>query len=639
MSLLNAFVRNSRSWTAVHLGALLMTVGCGPATAPQAVPVAAAQQFEEDPHSNAVPSVAVVTHLSLDLKVDMDLKRLQGSAKYYLQKGHGPQVVFDTEGLDILGVVLLDGTPTTYSLGDSTMLGRPLRVDLPLHSEGVIISYHTRQGARALQWLEPEQTGGGKHPFLFTQGQAALTRSWLPCQDSPGIRHTYEAQVQVPNGLMALMSASNSQELAPTGVYHFKQDRPVPAYLISLAVGELAFRSTGPRTGVYAEPYLVDTAAWELAEMEQMLQAAEDLYGAYRWGRYDVIVLPPSFPFGGMENPMLTFATPTILSGDRSLMSLIAHELAHSWSGNLVTNATWNDLWLNEGFTVYFEDRIGERMWGRDYTDMLRVRGHAELLEENAMISASENPGDACLKLDLKGREPDEAMREIAYERGYAFLRYLEQVAGRQVFDDFVRGYFDKHAFQSMSTERFLAYLNAELLSPRGLQVNTEEWVYRKELPKTLIIPRSERFSAVEKQIAAWMSGTNAHELTTAGWSSHEWLHFIHHLPARISAEQLNELDSVFAFSSTGNSEILAAWLETSIRNGMADKVYPTLDRFLTQVGRRKFLVPLYTELARTEEGTIVAQDIYRHARPNYHSVSTRSIDTLLDWTPAPVEL
>ena len=254
-----------------------------------------------------------------------------------------------------------------------------------------------RDSARALQWLSPEQTADKTKPFLFTQGQAILTRTWIPVQDSPGIRFTYNAKVKVPNDLMALMSAENPQARSSDGVYSFKMDKPIPAYLIALAVGDIAYQSIDERCGVYAEQSMINKAAWEFADMGRMVTAAEELYGPYRWGRYDVIVLPPSFPFGGMENPMLTFATPTIIAGDRSLTALIAHELAHSWSGNLVTNANWNDFWLNEGFTVYFEHRISEKLYGADYSAMTGVLGHQDLMSTVMEIESGKDPQDLSL--------------------------------------------------------------------------------------------------------------------------------------------------------------------------------------------------------------------------------------------------
>lgn len=585
-----------------------------------------------DHHSHARPHEAVITHLDLDITVDMAGEQIHGTASYAVKAENAEWILLDTDGLTIETVTNGAGDKLDFSMGDSTLLGRALKVALPKGTDRITVAYRTGKNAKALQWLAPQQTADKQHPFLFTQGQAILTRSWIPVQDSPGIRFTYTAKVKVPVGLMAVMSATNPQEHSPEGVYTFRQEQAIPAYLIALAVGDIVFKSVDDRTGVYAERSVVEKAAWEFADMGKMLETAEQLYGPYRWGRYDVIVLPPSFPFGGMENPCLTFATPTILAGDRSLTALVAHELAHSWSGNLVTNATWNDFWLNEGFTVYFEGRISEAIYGADYAGMLQQLGRQDLLNTLAQIAGSPHPEDSKLRLDLKGRNPDDGMTEIAYEKGAAFLRLLESKVGRPKFDAFVRDYFDRFAFQSMTTDKFLAHLEEHLLQPNELSIDVLAWVDGVGLPANAPTPVSDRFNKVDIELQRWHNGTPANALATTGWSTFEWMHFVRHLPKSMTDEQLNELDGAFGLTATGNAEVLAAWLEHCIRNDH-DAAFARLDQFLGTVGRRKFLVPLYTEMTHTEKGRIMAQTIYRNARPNYHSVSVHTIDDLLSWS------
>ena len=476
--------------------------------------------------------------------------------------------------------------------------------------------------------MDPQQTEGKNNPFLFTQGEAILTRTWIPIQDSPGIRITYNARVEVPNSLMAVMSANNPTEKNNLGIYNFKMEQSIPPYLIALAVGNLEFRKLGARTGVYAEPEMVERAAYEFEDTEKMLEVAENLYGPYRWEQYDIIVLPPSFPFGGMENPRLTFATPTIIAGDKSLTSLVAHEMAHSWSGNLVTNATWDDFWLNEGFTVYFELRIMEALYGKDYANMLASLGNQDLMKSIEELKEI----DTHLKLHLEGRNPDDGMTDIAYEKGAAFLRVLENAAGRDKFDAFLTKYFDDHAFKTLTTEDFVVYLNTNLMAPNNLDVNIDEWIYSKGVPNNKIEPSSTKFENVETQINAWMNGTEASSLNTADWSTHEWLHFIRTLDdSKIEVTHLEALDKAFDFTNTNNSEIACAWFEKSLNNDYK-AIIPKMTEFLTKVGRRKFLVPLYKTLSQSEEGKLIAKSIYDTARANYHSVSTGTIDDLLGY-------
>ena len=616
-----------------RIGAMVLLAACSTtATDPdnKFEDVTDTSQYVMDTHSNALPNEAVITHMDLDITVDMVAQQIQGTASFDVQ-ATGKQIILDTDGLTILSVTDTTGKSLVHALGDSTFLGRALKVDLPTGTKRISIAYSTGKNAKALQWLVPQQTMDKEYPFLFTQGEAILTRSWIPIQDSPGIRFTYSAKVKVPTELMAVMSAANPQKRTSDGVYTFHMDEPIPAYLVALAVGDLAFEAIDDRTGVYAERGVVKKAAWEFADTGKMLKAAEALYGPYRWGRYDVIVLPPSFPFGGMENPRLTFATPTILAGDRSLTSLVAHELAHSWSGNLVTNATWNDFWLNEGFTVYFEGRISEALYGKEYEGMLEQLGRDDLNATLKQIAESKHPEDSKLRLDLEGRNPDDGMTDVAYEKGAAFLRLLESKVGREKFDAFVREYFDTFAFQSMTTDRFLVHLDKELLTPNNVKIDINAWVDGVGLPPDAPIPVSDLFAKVDAQRAAWVAGKPAKELETKNWSAFEWMHFIRHLPAEMNAQQMVALDKAFKFTDSGNAEILSAWLEQCIRNNYSP-AYVRLDQFLNTVGRRKFLIPLYTALKSTDKGRIMAQAIYLEARPNYHSVSVHTIDELLDW-------
>lgn len=589
-----------------------------------------------DSHSYAKPEVARVTHVALDLTADFSAKRLTGTATLDLQRAEGaPEIVLDAKDLTITAVKDVEGNALAHRLGASDPIrGAPLTVELPEGVNRIAISYFTSPTAGALQWLEPAQTAGRQHPYLFSQGQAILTRTWIPTQDSPGIRQTYSARITVPAELRAVMSAEQrtpeGRETENGKIFEFALTQPVPPYLIALAVGDIAFRAIGDRTGVYAEPSVVDSAAREFADVERMVEAAEALYGPYRWGRYDILVLPPSFPFGGMENPRLTFATPTILAGDRSLVSLIAHELAHSWSGNLVTNATWSDFWLNEGFTTYIENRIMEAMYGREIALMLQQLERQTLDAEIAGFAS--DTAETILHLDLAGRDPDEGMTQIAYDKGALFLRMLEAEFGRARWDEYLRGYFDRFAFQPMTTERFLADLREHLV--RGddaldarLQLN--RWAYGAGLPPNAPVAASDRFARVEAQADAFVQGTAPAQLATSGWVTQEWQHFLASLPDTMTTEQMAALDRQFRFTRSGNSEILFAWLRKAIASRY-EPAMPALERFLTSQGRRKFLAPLYTDLMAAEWGRPVARRIYGQARALYHPVSTNTLDQIV---------
>ncbi|MBB4635124.1 M1 family metallopeptidase [Longimicrobium terrae] len=640
--------RTSRPITAAALAGVLGA--CAPAVEPASAPSAASPAqapagaqtpmatLVRDVHSFAQPNEARVTHVALDLRADFAAKVISGTAALDVAAAPGADdIVLDTKGLTIRGVTGANGQPLRWALGTAdSILGQPLTVQLPAGTRRIIVQYATSPSAGALQWLTPEQTAGKRHPYLFSQGQAILTRSWIPTQDSPGIRQTYEARIVVPAELKAVMSA---EMLTPNGepaeggrAFRFKLDRAVPPYLIALGVGDLAFRELGPRTGVYTEPAMLERSAYELAELEKFVTAAEGLYGPYRWGRYDILMLPPSFPYGGMENPRLTFATPTILAGDRSLVSLVAHELAHSWSGNLVTNATWQDFWLNEGFTTYFENRIMEALYGPERAAMLANLGWQGL--QDAVEAAGGDTGaDTRLKIDLTGRDPDEGTTDIAYEKGAAFLRTIEQAVGRPRWDAYLRSYFDRNAFQPMTTEQLLADIRANLIRGDAAleqRIGLDQWAYQPGVPTNAVVPHSGAFAAVEAQAQAFDRGTPAAQLQTSGWSTQEWQHFLGALPQTMTAARLADLDRAFGLSRQGNSEILFAWLQMAVRNRYQPAV-PALEQFLTSQGRRKFVRPLFAALM--EQGTWgqpLARRIYAVARPGYHPVTATSVDAIV---------
>jgi leukotriene-A4 hydrolase len=622
--------------------ACLLALGCpaGGGKRNSETPVAIAATPGDDVHSHARPSEVQVRHIGLRLALDFEARRLAGSATLLLdRRAPDRPLVLDTRDLEITavqsarvaiadplqGLAELEGVPwrdTKYALGEADpILGAPLTIELPEGATVVRVAYRTAPTATGLQWLEPEQTADRKQPFLYSQSQAIHARSWIPCQDSPGVRTTYDATIEVAPPLRALMAAE--QVGTPKdGVHRFRMPQPIPSYLIALAAGAVEFRELGPRTGVWAEPSVLPTAASEFADVERMLETAEKLYGPYLWGRYDILVLPPAFPFGGMENPRLTFATPTILAGDRSLVALIAHELAHSWSGNLVTNATWADLWLNEGFTTYIERRIVEALYGQERAEMEAVLGQ-QLLE-----GALAELGDAeeHLYADLEGRDPDDALSDIAYEKGALFLAVLEQSYGRDVFDRFLERWFREHAFTSVTTAQFERFAGQHLDAKSDMSA----WIHGPGLPAT---PKREGdvFADVDAAMKEFVAGRRAKELPTAKWSPHEWLHFLHALPDALPLDRLRELDREYALTKSGNAEVLALWLEVGVRHGYRE-VDDRLRRFLVGVGRLKFLEPLYGALLDVHREND-AIEIYGEARPGYHPITQRSLDKLLGAT------
>lgn len=593
-----------------------------------------------DPHSFAQPDEAVVKHLDLDIKVDFEKEQISGKAVWEIEnKSAAKEIIFDDNNLIISKITLgKEEKETTFELGDEAkFLGKPLIVKIDDDTRTVNIYYVTNKGSAALQWLNPQQTAGKKHPYLFTQSESIAARSWIPCQDSPGIRFTYAAKVTVPKELLALMSAENPQEKNASGIYEFKQAHPIPSYLLALAVGDIAFKSVDDRTGVYAEPSVLDKAVYEFADMGKMVTAAEKLYGPYRWGRYDILILPPSFPFGGMENPNLNFITPTIIAGDRSLVSIICHELAHSWSGNLVTNKSWNDFWLNEGFTNYFERRIDEELYGKQEAEIQEEFARQAL--DAAVKDMADHEKDTYLKTDYKGRNPDDATNDIAYEKGYFFLRVIEDAVGRAKFDAFLRSYFDAHAFTSVSTEDFVDYLNKNLIKGDAeleKKVRVNDWVYGPGIPSNIVYSNSlwqekGKFSEIEGMINIWKNNPmyNPNILRENVVTTNEKRFFLSRLPEQLSPYQMDYLDQTFHLTASNNTDIQLHWYTMAIKNNykVADK---RIREYLIENGRMWHIIPIYKELLKTEAGKKKALEIYKVARPNYHPMTYTYLDKLL---------
>ena len=580
----------------------------------------------KDYHSFSNPEQVKVTHVSLDLAVDFEHKVLRGTVALDYQKLDSSTKVLILDSRDlIINKVSSDNQELAFTLkAADSFLGSALEISLPENGARIVIDYATSPQASGLQWLTPAQTAGGKHPFLFSQAQAIHARSFIPLQDSPQVRITYDAVIRTPKELLAVMSAANDPETERDGVYEFNMPQAVPSYLIALSVGDLHFRAMGERTGVYAESYILDAAATEFEDTESMLIGTEQVYGPYSWDRYDLLILPPSFPFGGMENPRLSFITPTVIAGDKSLVSLIAHELAHSWSGNAVSNASWRDLWLNEGFTTYLTYRIMQNVYGTDRFNMEAVLGYQALAEGLETLE----PEDQILAIDLRGRDPDDVFSNIPYEKGALFLRELEQKVGRNNFDAFLRGYFEVFAFQSISTDQFIDYLKTTLLLDYSEQLDLariNQWIFEPGLPDGAPEPSSNAFSTVDSIRSDWLAGQlQASNINTDKWTVHEWLYFLNNMPEAMSSDNMKALDAAFDLTSSKNNEIAHSWLLMSVKNWY-EPALPRVHQYLTSIGRNKLVKPLYRELAKTEKGKALGRKAFEQAKAGYHPLTVKA--------------
>ena len=585
----------------------------------------------KDVLSYAVPQVARVTHVDLDLTADFTTHVMRGNATLdILAKPDAREIVLDDNKLVIAGITDAAGKPLKWSVGaHDEYKGAPLTVEIG-NARRIVVTYQSDPGASALGWLPPALTAGKVKPYLYSQGESINNRSWIPTQDSPGIRQSWSARITVPSDLVAVMSA---ERLTPAGEpaapgwhsYRFRMDHNVPPYLIALAVGDLKFQPLDARTGVYTEPSMLGRDAAELSDTGKMVDAAEALYGKYRWGRYDVLVLPPSFPFGGMENPTLTFATPTIITGDKSNVDVIAHELAHSWSGNLVTNATWSDSWLNEGFTTYFENRIDEALYGKE-----RAATLADLLWDTLQRDLKEAPDPDATRLHGK---PEGTYGELDYSKGSTFLRTIEYAVGRARWDAYLKSYFDRHAFQPQTTAGFLADLRANLIKGDAAleaKLQLDEWAYAPGLPANAVHVQSATLAKIDETLKRVNAGAPISSVDTAHWSTQEWLRFLNGLPRQQSAARLGEFDRTLGLSASHNAYIRSAWLVLAIANRY-DPAVPSIADFLPSVGRGLLIFPVYRALKQQGDwGMPIARRDYAIARKGYHPTVVATLDRLL---------
>jgi leukotriene-A4 hydrolase len=588
--------------------------------------IAAAEDRRTDEHSYAEPLKVTTKDLALDLTVDFRAKTLAGSATLDLVwvDASAQQLVLDTRDLKIAKVERLDGAawkPAKFTLAKrDAVFGSKLTIEAARAAK-IRVTYRTVPAASGLQWMDKKLTANGKQPFMFSQSQAIHARSWVPLQDTPGIRFTYTARIRTSKDVVAVMSADNDPAVVRDGDFAFKMTEPIPSYLLAIAVGDLAFKKISERCGVWAEPAVVDRATAEFVDTESMIVAAEKLYGPYRWGRYDILLLPASFPFGGMENPRLSFITPTILVGDKSLTSLIAHELAHSWSGNLVTNASWKDVWLNEGFTTYVEYRIVEVVYGKETAEMELAMSQQGLRRRIAMVPKP----DQRLRLEAApGKDPDD-MGGVAYEKGQWFLYALEKLVGRAKFDPMLAKWFSTNAFKSVTTDDFVTFVTAELKDAR-VEPIVKQWVNDEGIPSSAPMATSKRLEAIDAARTAWLAGG---KLDTAKWNTLERIHFLDGLPKTLEAKQLDALDAALTLTGTQNGEFAQRWYPLTIRSGyLAPR--PAIVAFISRVGRRKLIMPIYAAFVATPEGKAFAQKTFARIKGNYHPLTAGAVAELL---------
>jgi len=581
-----------------------------------------------DPHSYANLAQGKISHIDFRIKADFKAQVLNIEADYQLPEPVSGSFFLDTFKID-LKTAQANGEALDWVFDEQDdLLGQRLHLKELDNASSFTLTFATAPEARALQWLPAVQTAGGEYPFLFSQCQAIHARSVFPCQDTPSVRFTFSAEMEVPAALTAVMAAEQVEirEGGESRVFAFKMPQPIPSYLFALGVGNLVFQELGPRTGVYAEPEVIESAAWEFAENEEKMVEAEKLLGPYLWDRYDLLILPPSFPYGGMENPRLTFATPTAILGNRGQTSLITHELAHAWTGNLVTNATWEDFWLNEGWTTYAQMRITEVLDGKEINDLWVVLSEHELFDELERVGM-ESPL-TCLKVSSEGRDPDATFTVIPYYKGCAFLIECEYAVGRERFDAFIMKYMGKFQFQSLTTEAFLEFLKQEL--PEVFEkVDIQEWMYKTGMPEERHRPQSDLYDEVQAVLTVYRQGTRPTKEQVAGWHRYQILSFLQALPEQIPVEDCQYLEDILDLRGKNDAEHYSLFYTTCVASGYQE-ILPRVEEFIGRIGRMYYILPIFRAMIATDWSQGHARRIFEQVREHHHQITVHVMNQLL---------
>ena len=582
-----------------------------------------------DPHSYADLTQGKIAHIDLRIKANFETHILKIEADYQLEEPVSGSLFLDTSAIS-LEAAQTNGQPIQYEFDQQDeLLGERLHLSELENASSFTLTFATAPEARALQWLPAAQTAGGQHPFLYSQCQAIHARSLFPCQDTPSVRFTFSAEVEVPQALTAVLAAEQVgvQERGESRIFQFKMPQPIPSYLFAIGAGNLAFRELGPRTGVYAEPEMVEAAAWEFAKNEEKIVEAEKLLGPYLWGRYDLLILPPSFPYGGMENPRLTFLTPTAILGTRGQTNLITHELAHAWTGNLVTNATWEDFWLNEGWTTYAETRITEVLEGKENADLMAAYDDHRLLE--AMQRVGTDSSLSCLKVPSKGRDPDTTFTIIPYYKGCFLLKECEYAVGRERFDAFIQKYTAKYQFQSLTTEAFLEFLKQELPEVSE-KVDVYEWIYEPGLPENRERPQSALYDEVQAVLAAYRQGTRPTREQVADWQRYQILSFLQALPQQIPVEDCKYFEQAFELEKRNDAFQYMYFYATCIASGYQE-ILPRVEEYIGRIGRLILLETIFRAMIAAEWARPHARRILEQVQEHHHKITLHVINKLLE--------
>ncbi len=591
-----------------------------------------------------------IQHYDFQFNVDVEKKLFTAAVEFDFVKldPKATNIILDAKGLKILSVEQLDTSGSTRALNftdarkihsgakDPDFLGEGLVISSSSKTGRIRIRYTVQPQASAFQWASGSMTQSGR-PIFYTQNEPSHGRSWLPIQDTPAVRVTYSAKVKTSADFLALMSCQNNpQTKSPTGEYRFDMRVPVPGYLIALVVGELKFKPLSQRSGLYAEPSVIEQGASDFDVTEDYLAAGEKLFGPYQWGRYDM-VLVPSFAYGGMENPFLTYLNTSVVTGDKSLTWVIAHEIAHSWTGNTVTNQTWEDFWLNEGWTTYAERRLVEEVLGKEYAETTSEQKKRALIRTIDKLLTTEFPEDAALKINLAGRDPDEAISSIPYDRGYFFLRTLEDKVGRAAFEQFTRSYISYFYYKTINTKQFIEFLHQSFPNTFSEDL-LNQWIFRPgtpdQWPEThsanmatvdLLLEQFKKLESLERKNSSKYFADHAQELASLNHMAK--IALVQQLPADLDFEGVQKLESIFGIEIEKNNQFLSEWYTKVVRWNY-EPGFDGVKEYIARVARHSWLKPIYVAIAESKN-ELLQKNMYEHYQrilPTYGPITQGAV-------------
>ena len=630
-------------------------------------------QNKEDISSYSNFDEIIQKEVFIDVSLDFDKKQMLGTmeVKYEILSSEIPNVILDLKGPEIVSVEYVIKNekneektmiPLTYEIYSENVykdsLGTPLKISLDNVKKNIpdeynklsksktlmlCIKFITTENCTGIQFLTKEQTYTKKYPFMFTQCEAIQCRSLFPVQDSPSVKSIYKVKTSIPSPLTFLFGGIKKESYLDNksnqNVTIFEQKIPIPSYLVAFVAGELEYGKISERCGVWTEVGLCKIACNEFKDAEKYVQIAEEYFNhPYEWEIYNLLVLPFSFPYGGMENPNLTFVTPALLAGDCSMSNVIGHEISHSWTGNLVTNKNWKNFWVNEGFTIFMERKLDSALLGEEMENLEAIVGNNELIADIKLLGLDSEYTK--LSPDFGGNDPDDGFSTVPYEKGYQFLIFIEKLIGKDNFREVMQKYIKKYRYKSVDHTAFKEVLegliNEKLKDPKKIidEINWDKWLYEKGIPSYKNDFSSKLLKEAEKLAEDFLQEKEDKSSVLKvfkEWHTNVKLAFLNYLldnKNKIDEKIMKNLKNELNLAEEYNSEIKYMWYLLALDKKVEEEI-PNIKKFLETHGRLKYVRPVY--FAWIEKDYNQAKEFFDKTKYLYHAFARRIIQGKFD--------